>query len=670
MALKTVRVPEAFAPLFEQAEQVVSRYFDERRHMPETGTIEIFGERYLLVRAASLSVEFFSLARDLFGAGKEREAEDFARNILFDLAHGIGKSDARNFHVKMALSDPIAKLSAGPVHFAHTGWAFVDIFPESKPVPSSDYYLIYDHPYSFESDAWIRAGQRSVFPVCIMNAGYSSGWCEESFGVDLVASEVLCRAKGDSVCRFIMAPPGRIDERVQVYLRSSPQLEPNLKLYQIPDFFARKRLEEELRRHGNELEGRVAERTHELREANERLLRERAEREEAERRLRQAQKMEAIGRLAGGIAHDFNNLLTVVQGYAELALQGSGKAEELRACLGEIEMASQRGATLTRQLLAFSRQQVLAPVVLDLDRLVTGLAGMLRRLIGENIELRTLPSPGLRRIQADQGQLEQVIVNLVVNARDAMPRGGTLEISTANIPADEALRLAGPSWPPGPGVLLSVSDTGVGMNPEIQSHLFEPFFTTKDRGKGTGLGLATVHGIVLQSRGSILVESVPGRGSTFKILLPAVEAPIAAGGDARAENARRKLTGTILLVEDEPTVRKLTRMALEGAGYSVLEAADPLAATEIFIQSDRKVELLLTDVVMPHMSGPELARQISALRPEIKVLFMSGYTDHEIDTRFPVGVRSRFLQKPYRVADLLGAVGDLIAGTNEGGGSR
>jgi signal transduction histidine kinase/CheY-like chemotaxis protein len=670
MALKTVRVPEAFAPLFEQAERVVSRYFDERRHLPETGTIEIFGERYLLIRAASLSVEFFSLARDLFGAGKEREAEDFARNILFDLAHGIGKSDARNFHVKMALSDPIAKLSAGPVHFAHTGWAFVDIFPESKPVPGPDYYLIYDHPYSFESDAWIRAGQRSLFPVCIMNAGYSSGWCEESFGVELVASEVLCRAKGDSVCRFIMAPPGRIEERVQGYLRSSPHLEPNLKLYQIPDFFARKRLEEELRRHGNELEARVAERTHELQEAHERLLRERAEREEAERRLRQAQKMEAIGRLAGGIAHDFNNLLTVVQGYAELALQGSGKAEELRACLGEIEMASQRGATLTRQLLAFSRQQVLAPVVLDLNRLVTGLAGMLRRLIGENIELRTHPSPGLRRIQADQGQLEQVIVNLVVNARDAMPRGGTLEISTANLPAEEALRLAGSAWPPGPGVLLAVSDTGVGMDPEVQSHLFEPFFTTKDRGKGTGLGLATVHGIVLQSRGSILVETAPGRGSIFKIVLPAVEAPLAAGGDARAEEARRKLTGTILLVEDEPTVRKLTRMALEGAGYSVLEAADPLAATEIFTHSERKVELLLTDVVMPHMSGPELARQLGALRPGMKILFMSGYTDHEIDARVPMGVHSRFLQKPYRVADLLGAVGDLIAGREGGEGTR
>jgi predicted hydrocarbon binding protein len=196
-------------PIFAIAEEAVSRFFQSRKEDPEHGTIEIFGERYILVRAASLSVEFFALVEQLFGAGRSTEANQFARNILFDLAHALGKSDARNFHRKMNLGDPIAKLSAGPVHFSHTGWAFVDISPESRPSPNDDFYLLFDHPYSFESDAWLRAGKAGQFPVCIMNAGWSSGWCEESFGVQLVSSEVMCRAKGDDVCRFIMAPPHR-----------------------------------------------------------------------------------------------------------------------------------------------------------------------------------------------------------------------------------------------------------------------------------------------------------------------------------------------------------------------------------------------------------------------------------------------------------------------------
>jgi len=259
MALKTVKVPKDMAPLFEKAEKVVSSYFKQKREDPSKGTIEIHDQRYVLVRGASLSVEFFELVKGYFGRERENEARKFALNLLFDLSHAIGKADAKNFHESMDLEDPIAKLSAGPVHFSHSGWAFVDISPESRPTPDENYYLIYDHPYTFESDAWIKSGKKSDFPVCVMNAGYSSGWCEESFGVNLVASEILCRAKGDDCCRFIMAPSHRIGEYVERYIKERPELGGRVKGYEIPDLFARKKLEEDLRQKEWTLRERVKE---------------------------------------------------------------------------------------------------------------------------------------------------------------------------------------------------------------------------------------------------------------------------------------------------------------------------------------------------------------------------------------------------------------------------
>lgn len=278
MPLRTVRVPDNLAAAFAEAEATVARYFELRRDDPEHGTIEIFGERYVLVRAASLSVEFFRLCEDLYGPGREAEAAAFAQNILFDLAHAIGKSDAQNFHTKMGLVDPIAKLSAGPVHFAFSGWAFVELGPESEPRPDDGYFLVYDHPYSFEADAWIRAGQRRDFAVCIMNAGYSSGWCEESFGVPLSATELSCRAMGQSACRFLMSPPWRLEEHVARYHKRAPATDtPSSEgESQLPEFFFRKRLEDKVRRNQrhidlllrqrSEAEQRLAEKDRELAE--------------------------------------------------------------------------------------------------------------------------------------------------------------------------------------------------------------------------------------------------------------------------------------------------------------------------------------------------------------------------------------------------------------------
>ncbi len=245
--LNTVRVPEQFEPLFRKAQEYVSAYFSRKKEDPATGTIEIFGERYILVRAASMSVDFFDTIRNIYSAEGEQEAVNLARSILFDIAHTIGKTDARNFHRKMDLKDPIEKLSAGPIHFSHTGWAYVDIAAESSPSPDEDYRLVYDHPFSFESDAWMQAGRQTEFPVCIMNAGYSSGWCEESFGVPLVSAEIMCKARGDEACRFVMAHPSKIELYIQDYLKTVPEIAGKVGAYQIPGFFERKWMEEKLR---------------------------------------------------------------------------------------------------------------------------------------------------------------------------------------------------------------------------------------------------------------------------------------------------------------------------------------------------------------------------------------------------------------------------------------
>ncbi len=246
--LDSVKVPQQFEPIFQKAQEYVSRYFKERINDPTKGTIEIFSERYILIRAASMSVEFYETIMNLYQKEGEEEAMNVARQLLFDIAHAIGRQDAKNFHMKMGMEDPIEKLSAGPVHFAYSGWAFVDIFAESKPSPDENYYLIYDHPFSFESDAWIKAGKKSNFPVCVMNAGYSSGWCEESFGIKLVASEIMCKAKGDDVCRFIMAPPSKIEGYIQEYIKQKPELAKKITKYEIPGFFKRKQMEDELRK--------------------------------------------------------------------------------------------------------------------------------------------------------------------------------------------------------------------------------------------------------------------------------------------------------------------------------------------------------------------------------------------------------------------------------------
>ena len=387
------------------------------------------------------------------------------------------------------------------------------------------------------------------------------------------------------------------------------------------------------------------------------------DRKQLEEQLRQAQKMEAVGRLAGGIAHDFNNLLMVIQGYSDLLVERLPDGDPLRRNAEQIQMASQRASSLTRQLLAFSRKQMLAPKILNVQSVVAEMEKILRRLIGEDVQLETSSAPDLGLIKADRSQIEQVILNLAVNARDAMPQGGRLTIETANVELDASYSHPPAVLSPGRYVMLAVTDNGCGMDAETQAHVFEPFFTTKEKGKGTGLGLATVYGVVKQSGGYVWVYSEPGRGTSFKIYLPRIEeTAVPAGRDGKNEmQIPERGSETILLVEDEKGVRELAREYLASSGYTVIEAEDGHTALELAAMHVGPIHLLLTDVVMPGISGRELAERVSQIRPGIKIIYMSGYTDQAVVHHGILRNDAVLLQKPFTLMTLAGKLREMLA---------
>jgi signal transduction histidine kinase len=376
------------------------------------------------------------------------------------------------------------------------------------------------------------------------------------------------------------------------------------------------------------------------------------ERKALEMEMRHAQRMEAVGRLAGGIAHDFNNLLTVITGYTDLTLLRLDPTDPGRNNLDEVNKACERAAGLIRQLLAFSRKQVLKPEVLNLNAIVSEMSQMIGPLVGEDVELIVELDPELGRVKADSGQIEQIIANLAVNAKDAMPSGGMLCLNTSNMVLDEAIARNFELVKAGPYVLLTVSDTGHGMDPETVRHIFEPFFTTKEVGKGTGLGLSTVYGIVKQSGGFVSVDSEVGRGTTFRIYLPQVEEEVSEIETRPRLSALLPGKETVLLVEDDTQVRSIAAMALEMSGYDVLTAADGAEALLLCERFDNKIDLLLTDMVMPRMGGQELSNRLLKLRPGTRVLYMSGYSENAIVHHGAMEEGSDFIEKPFSVEDL------------------
>lgn len=384
------------------------------------------------------------------------------------------------------------------------------------------------------------------------------------------------------------------------------------------------------------------------------------DRKQLENQLQQSRRMEAVGRLAGGIAHDFNNLLTIIKGYAEMALNRPGNPAQLTADVQQIGNAAERASTLIRQLLAFSRKQVLQPKSLDLNASVEGLDKLLSRLMGAHIQMTTEYGKHLGTVKADPSQIEQVIMNLVVNARDAMPNGGRLTIETSNVELDANYARDHVTVRPGRYVMLAVSDTGIGMEPETLAHIFEPFYTTKGGGRGTGLGLSTVYGIVKQSGGYIWVYSEPGKGTAFKVYLPRVEEEVAPVSATTEQPANRRGTETVLLVEDEEAVRELTRTILAQEGYSVLVAKNAEHAEQLAVNGSTEIHLLLTDVVMPGVSGRDLARRITGRNPRTRVLFMSGYTDNVIAHGGVLESGVAFLQKPFTPRGLRQKVREVL----------
>jgi signal transduction histidine kinase/ActR/RegA family two-component response regulator len=383
------------------------------------------------------------------------------------------------------------------------------------------------------------------------------------------------------------------------------------------------------------------------------------ERKQLQEQFLQAQKMEAIGQLAGGVAHDFNNLLTVMLGYSEMLLHNL-EDERLKSHVEAISNAAERAGRLTSQLLAFSRKQIREPRVLNINDIVAETDNMLRRVIGEDIKLTTVLDKDLSHVRIDPGQIEQVIMNLTVNARDAMPDGGKLVIETANVELDAEYANAHLSVQPGEHVMLAVTDTGHGMDEETRKHIFEPFFTTKEVGAGTGLGLSTVYGIAKQNNGNVWVYSEPGKGTTFKVYLPVVKEERAAAPDKEEAPEVPAGTETILLVEDEEIVRELARQVLEQKGYKVLTARHGAEALIVAEQYDGPIHLLLTDVVMPEMNGKDLAERLLAIRSDLRVIYMSGYADAAIFQNGSVPETANYLQKPFTPASLLRKVREVL----------
>ena len=602
----TVHVPAPLRPVFDVAQETVGAYFRAFEADPTQGTIEIAGERYLLIRARSLSYGFLDAVRNLYADRGEAEALHIGKTLLFDMAHVIGMNDARNFHEKMGVTDPVAKLSAGPVHFAYTGWAFVDILPESRPSPDKDYLILYEHPFSFESDSWLRAGQSTDVPVCVMNAGYSSGWCQESFGIPLVATEIACKAKGDDACTFVMAPPDRMREHLERILADAPESTRRTALAEIPALFERKDVEERLRGAVKRAEAAseakslfLANMSHEIRTPLTGILglaHVLLDQDLGERQRRDVERINQSGKALLAILNDILDLSKIEAGQMRISVQPT----DVRAVAQEVV-----------DLLRTPAAEKQLSLALDLDE--------------------TIPAS----LGTDPLRLRQILLNLAGNAVKFTETGG--------------VRLRG-TWQAPATLRFEVQDTGIGIEPDLLPHLFDDF-TQADasdarRFGGTGLGLGIAQRLAALLGGEIRAESVPGAGSTFTLTIRA-EARAGAPHPTAVMAPPSRVRGRVLLVEDDPIARYVVQTLLRSRGCDVEIATNGREA--LAAVATNAFDLVLMDCQMPVMDGYDATARIRAQESSgrhIPIVAMTASVMRSDSERCTAAGMDDFLGKP------------------------
>jgi len=649
-----VDVPAPLRQAFQQAQDYVREYFKDRVEDPQRARIEYSGERYILIRAASLSTEFFDLVTSLYRDRGTREARSVAHSFLFDVGHALGKADAKKFHDRMGVTDPVQKLSAGPLHFAFSGWARVIIHPESNPSPDEDFFLAYDHPNSFEAEAWLDRGSRSEFPVCTMNAGYSSGWCEQSFDVPLVAAEVECRAMGAERCRFVMAPPARIEGHLErLRAESSGLSRSDTESLEVPELFRRKRLEDDLRRARDDLERRVTERTAELQWRMDELRRANERMEELHR---------AREEFVATISHELRTPLVTGLGYIELLLAGKLGSVSRDAHRG-VEVAERnlrRLAGLVDDILSYHRLTVHGagpgpePVDFDLTALCReSVDDFLVRSDRDRAKVAVRAPEDLPTVVADPEMILRVLANLLDNAGRYAGDSATIEVSLTPL-AGEKIRVA-------------VSDDGPGMPPEVSDSITEPFVRGGSGGPGLGLGLSIVRSLLDLHGSQLQIKSEAGQGTTASFDLPV-------GGPAEAEGWSRPVprpptpwlaegrpVPRILVVDDDEDTVDFVELALSGEGFRVATAASAEEALERL--GEEPAELMLVDLSLPGMSGTDLCRRIKGdpETAEMSVFLFTARAEESPRREAREAGCDGYLVKPLSLDDLLNRVRRAVA---------
>lgn len=619
----TVSVPDNVKPLFDKAQEVVGEYFKNLKMEPNKGTIEINDQRYVLVRASALSTDFLNTIQLLYADRGEKEAMSIGKNFLFDIAHVIGINDAVNFHTKMNLTDPISKLSAGPVHFAYSGWAYVDILPESNPSPDDGFYMIYDHPFSFEADSWIRSGKKASTPVCIMNAGYSSGWCEQSFGMPLTAVEVTCKAKGDDMCRFIMSPPHKIEGHIKKYEDTTSGRKEKI-VYDIPTFFERKRVEEEMEK----------------------------------ARVKAEESDKAKSEFLANMSHEIRTPMNAIIGYVDLILKDKLQAEH-RSYLETVKESGHLLLNLINDVLDLSKieagQLVLEISPVSIKELLTDAQVMAKGLLigaKSNLALNVEIDEKINdEILVDGLRLRQVLNNLLSNAIKFTSEGHV----TMNVKREDAF------------IHFLVEDSGIGLDEKDFEKIFDMFgqadaSSTRQYG-GSGLGLTISKKIVELMGGKMWVDSKLGEGSSFHFTIP--YKPNLTVKVTSDNNDRQVLQDrdAVMLVEDNLINQRLTKLILEKAGYHVITANNGKDAVDLF-ESDPSIRLIIMDIQMPVLDGLSATKMIREKElltgKRIPIIALTAHAMKGDKERCLEAGCDHYLSKPIMIESLIATIKKCI----------